>query len=117
MLTYSIWAGNYALIMAPQQHEILAAAGWSKKDVRECLFERARVTRREWRTGGKGAVAARRDEDQVHTALRLPDDLLIVAAAGPAGGFGVIVPPWYGRKSLAVTEVVQDTPAKGGAIP
>ena len=30
MLTYSIWAGNYALVMAPQQREILAAAGWSK---------------------------------------------------------------------------------------
>src|SRR5580765_1030860 len=54
MLTYSIWAGNYALVMAPQQREILAAAGWSKKDVRDCVFERARVTRREWRTVGKG---------------------------------------------------------------
>ena len=114
MLTYSIWAGNYALVMAPQQREILAAAGWSKKDVRDCVFERARVTRREWRTVGKGAVAGRRDEDQVYAALRSPDDLLIVAAGGPAGGFGVIVPPWYGRKSLAVTEVVQDGPAERG---
>jgi hypothetical protein len=114
MLTYSIWAGNYALVMAPQQREILAAGGWSKKDVRDCLFERARVTRREWRTVGKGAVASRRDEDQVYAALRSPDDLLIVAAGGPAGGFGVIVPPWYGRKSLAVTEVIQDGPAERG---
>jgi len=112
MLTYSIWAGNYALVMAPQQREILAAAGWSKSDVRECVFERARVTRREWRTVGKAAVAGRRDESQVYAALRSPDDLLVVAAGGPAGGFGVIVPPWYGRKSLAVTEVVQDGPAE-----
>ena len=117
MLTYSIWAGNYALVMAPQQREILAAAGWSKKDVRDCVFERARVTRREWRTVGKGAVAGRRDEDQVYAALRSPDDLLIVAAGGPAGGFGVVVPPWYGRKSLAVTEVIQDGPAGKKVIP
>jgi hypothetical protein len=117
MLTYSIWAGNYALVMAPQQREILAAAGWSKKDVRDCVFERARVTRREWRTVGKAAIAGRRDEDQVYAALRSPDDLLIVAAGGPAGGFGVVVPPWYGQKSLAVTEVVQDGPAEKGVIP
>jgi hypothetical protein len=52
---------------------------------------------------GKAAVAARQDEDRVYTALRSPDDLLVVAAGGPAGGFGVVVPPWYGQKSLAVT--------------
>ena len=49
MLTYSIWAGNYALVMARQQREILVAAGWSKQDVRDCVFERARVTRRDTR--------------------------------------------------------------------
>jgi hypothetical protein len=112
MLTYSIWAGNYALVMARQQREILTAAGWSKQDVRDCVFERARVTRRDWRSVGKAAVAGRRDEDQVYAALRTPDDLLVVAAGGPAGGFGVIVPPWYGRKSLAVTEVVHDGPGE-----
>ena len=59
--------------------------------------------------GGQGRRRrAGEDEDQVYTALRSPDDLLVVAAGGPAGGFGVIVPPWYGRKSLAVTEVIRD---------
>jgi hypothetical protein len=29
-----------------------------------------------------------------------------VAAGGPAGGFGVVVPPWYGAKSLAVTKAI-----------
>ncbi|MBI2525941.1 MAG: hypothetical protein HYV93_08150, partial [Candidatus Rokubacteria bacterium] len=107
MLTYSIWAGNYALVMAPQQRELLGAAGWSKQDVREYVFERARVTRGEWRTVGKAAVAGGKDEARVYTALRSPDDLLLVAAGGPAGGFGVIVPPWYGAKSLAVTEIIR----------
>jgi hypothetical protein len=113
MLTYSIWAGHYALVMARQQRDLLAAAGWSKRDLRECVFERARVTRREWRGVGKAAVAGRRDEDRVHTALRSPDDLLVVAAGGPAGGFGAIVPPWYGAKSLAVTEVVEEPAGEG----
>jgi hypothetical protein len=44
----------------------------------------------------------------VHPALRSPDDLLVVAAGGPAGGFGAVVPPWYAAKSLAVTVRVDD---------
>jgi len=80
MLTYSIWAGNYALIVPRQPRDVLTAAGWSKRDIREYIFESARVTRRQWRDVGKAAIAARRDEDQVYTALRTPDDLLVVAA-------------------------------------
>jgi hypothetical protein len=106
MLTYSIWAGNYAIVVPRQHRQIFAQAGWAKKDLRECLHERARVTRREWRTVGKAAVAPRKDEDAVYTALRSPDDLLVIAAGGPAGGFGAILPPWYGRKSLAVTRAI-----------
>jgi hypothetical protein len=106
MLTYSIWPGNYALVIARQHRQIFAAAGWSKADVRAYVHETARVTRREWRTVGKAAVAPRRDEDRVHPALRSPDDLLVIAAGGAAGGFGAIVPPWYGSKSLAITRQV-----------
>jgi hypothetical protein len=106
MLTYSIWAGNYAIVIAKQQRDVITAAGWSKQDVRDCVFESARVRRGEWRTVGKAAVAARQDEAGVHTALRSPDDLLVVAAGGPAGGFGAVVPPWYGAKALAVTRAI-----------
>ena len=106
MLTYSIWAGNYAIVIAKQQRDAMTAAGWSKRDVREYIFESARVRRGEWRTVGKAAVAARQDEARVYTALRTPDDLLVVAAGGPAGGFGAVVPPWYGAKALAVTRAI-----------
>jgi hypothetical protein len=103
MLTYSIWPGNYAIVVPKQHRQIFADASWGKKEIREYLHQTARVTRREWRTVGKAAVAPRKDEDRVYTALRSPDDLLVVAAGGPAGGFGAIVPPWYGSKSLAIT--------------
>jgi hypothetical protein len=106
MLTYSIWAGPYALVVPKQHRDVLVAAGWAKGHVREYVHEAARVARREWRGAGKAAIAARGDEDRVHTALRSPDDLLVVAAGGPAGGFGAVVPPWYGAKSLAVTAPV-----------
>jgi hypothetical protein len=106
MLTYSIWAGNYVLIVPQQPRDVLAAAGWQKRDVREYIFESARVQRRQWRDVGKAAIAARGDEERAHNALRSPDDLLVVGAGGPAGGFGAIVPPWYGNRSLAVTRCI-----------
>jgi hypothetical protein len=103
MLLYSIWEGNYALVIAKQHREIFAAAGWNKQNIREYVFEKARVKRGEWRGVGKAAVAGRKDEDKEYCALRSPADLLVVAAGGPAGGFAAIMPPWYGKKSLAVT--------------
>jgi hypothetical protein len=103
LLTYSLWEGNYAMVVAKQHREIFAAAGWSKQNIREYVFEKARVQRSEWRSVGKAAVVGRRDEDKTYRALRTPDDLLVIAAGGPAGGFGAILPPWYGNKSLAVT--------------
>lgn len=106
LLTYSIWPGNYAIVIGRQHRDVLVAAGWSKRDVREYIHERARVTRGEWRGVGKAAVVGGKG-DAVHTALRSPDDLLVVAAGGPAGGFGAVVPPWYGAKSLAVTVPVE----------
>jgi hypothetical protein len=106
MLTYSIWEGNYAMVVPKQHRQICSAAGWSKQNIRDYVFEKAQVARREWRTVGKAAVAGRKDEDRIYRALRTPDDLLIIAAGGPAGGFGAIVPPWYGKKSLAVTMAV-----------
>ena len=41
--------------------------------------------------------------DSVYPALESPDQLLVVAAGGPAGGFGAVIPPWLGNKSQAVT--------------
>jgi hypothetical protein len=102
LLTYSIWPGNYAIVVGRQHRDVLAQAGWSKRDVRAHVHERARVTRGEWRGAGKAAVVGRKADD-VHPALRSPDDLLVVAAGGPAGGFGAVIPPWYAAKSLAVT--------------
>jgi len=44
--------------------------------------------------------------DKEYAAFTSPDDLLIIAAGGPAGGFGAIIPPWFGSKSKAVTMAI-----------
>ena len=102
MRHYSIWPGNYALVLPPQLRAHFDAAKWTKADVRAYVFEHARVRRDEWASVGKGSVVGDRGERE-YAALRTPDDLLVVAAGGPAGGFGAVIPSWYGSKSSAVT--------------
>jgi hypothetical protein len=108
MLTYSIWSGNYAIVIPKQLRELLVAAGWQKKDIREYVFRSARVRRKDWATVGKGNLTARgKGPEQEFTALRSPDDLLVIAAGGPAGGFGAVIPPWLGTWSHAVTRTIE----------
>jgi hypothetical protein len=102
---YSLHAGNYAIVIPKQLREHLQGAGWSKADIAEFIHERARVARREWADVGKGAVVRDRG-DSIYPALESPDHLLVIAAGGPAGGFGAVIPPWLGHKSRAVTMAI-----------
>ena len=105
MRHYSIWPGNYAIVVPPQLRAHFNAAGWSKADIRAYLFEKARIRRSEWAECGKGAVVRDRGSRE-YAALTAPEDLLVVAAGGPAGGFGAVIPPWLGDKSRAVTVAI-----------
>ncbi|MCZ6872414.1 MAG: hypothetical protein O7G88_02620 [bacterium] len=107
MLTYSVWSGNYVLIIPKQLRELITAAGWTKDDIREYIFRSARVFRHQWATVGKANIVHRSGgPKQEFTALRVPEDLLVVAAGGPAGGFGAIIPPWLGSKAKAITQAI-----------
>ena len=61
--------------------------------------------RREWADCGKAAVVGKHG-DREYAALPDEDQLLVVAAGGPAGGFGAVIPPWLGHKSQAVTMAI-----------
>jgi hypothetical protein len=104
-LNYSIYGGNYAIVIPKQLREHIQAAGWSKQDIADFLFERARVRRGEWAKVGKGSVVRDR-ADKVHPALESPEHLLVVAAGGPAGGFGAVIPPWLGSRTKAVSAAI-----------
>jgi hypothetical protein len=104
-LHYSIYGGNYVIVIPKQLRDHIQAAGWTKKNIADYLFERARVLRGAWANVGKGSVVRDR-ASKVHPALQSPDDLLVVAAGGPAGGFGAVIPPWMGSKTRAVTAAI-----------
>jgi hypothetical protein len=103
LLNYSIWGGNYAVIIPKQLRDTLHAAGITKDDVRTYLHEHAWVRRRDWAGVGKGQVVGEAKADQVYRALPRAEHCLVIAAGGPAGGFGAVIPPWLGHRSRAVT--------------
>ncbi len=105
MRHYSIWPGNHAIVIPPQLRTHFEAAGWSKADIRRYVFHNARILRREWADCGKAAVVGAHG-DREYAALPDEDHLLVVAAGGPAGGFGAVIPPWLGQKSRAVTMAI-----------
>ena len=105
MRNYSIWSGNYVIVIPKQHRDHLQNAGWTKSDIAQYLFHKARIKRSEWASVGKGSVV--RDKgDTEYFALPSPEHLIIVAAGGSAGGFGAIIPPWLGTKSQAITVAI-----------
>ena len=75
---YSIYGGNYAIVIPKQLREHIQAAGWTKRDIAEFVYERARIRRAEWADVGKGAVVRDRGDKRVHGAR----------IAGPSAGRG-----------------------------
>jgi len=103
MLHYSIWAGNYAVVVPPQLRSVFHAAGWSKARLRSFVYDHAIVRRANWEAVGKAAVVSDRNRDTEYRALPSPDHLLVIGAGGEAGGFAAVIPPWLGPKSAATT--------------
>ena len=105
MRLYSIYPGNYVIIVPPQFRAHFESAGWSKKDIQRYVFDKARVRRSEWADCGKRAIVGGKPETEFK-ALVDPSHLLIIAGGGPAGGFGAVIPPQRGEKSKAVTVAI-----------
>ncbi|MFZ1215702.1 MAG: hypothetical protein WAO13_20280 [Pseudolabrys sp.] len=63
---YSIYGGNYAIVIPKQLRDHIEAAGWTKHDIAEFLFERARIRRKEWADVGKVGNRARSPRKNSH---------------------------------------------------
>lgn len=95
------------LLLNPEHARLLAAAGWSKRDVRDFLFDAARNPREELRGRGLAPIwPAWFDAAERVPVVPDPDGLL-VAVTGGAGPASQLAVPWgYSR---AVTRPVPST--------
>ena len=98
-----LWRRIVAVILAPFVAEELAAAGWSKMDVKQRLFETARLSIETWRESWLAARLIERERwpervlaaSETIPVLRAADDITLIVAGGdvpiPQGAY---LPSW-----------------------
>lgn len=103
--------GHPVLVLGVEHAQYIAAAGWSKRDVKRVLFEQARQP---WglvrdRGKSKGPVfpewVDRTDESAMVPIVCQPDDLIVIVGGG-AGGKSMFLPT-AGAQSLSVTRLIE----------
>jgi hypothetical protein len=86
--------GPYVLVMGAEHADIIGRKNsWSKKQIKEYLFEK---TRRQAPAGGRGRARNLKTVDGVDYVYltRVPEDILVVVAGGGNGGLTAVIPTW-----------------------
>jgi hypothetical protein len=104
--------GHPILVMGVEHAQHIAAAGWSKRDVQQALFERARQPWGLMKNRGKSKgprfpeFVDRNDDHSMVPIVRAPEDLILIVAGG-AGGKSMFLPT-AGGQSLSVSKIVEE---------
>ena len=102
---------NQSLIVFAGEHsEVLRTSGWSKRDVKQFLVERARRTVADYKRAARlpGEIT-RADETTWRHVFEDPDDLLVVCAGGRAGSWSACLPGWGTKWTKAVTTAIGES--------
>ena len=99
---------QYLVILAGEHMRTIAKDGWTKAQIRQFIFDHTQNSlahlKRTHRLSGSMTPG---DETRLRPLVEFPDDILVVAAGGPAGAFSAYIPGWGGkRSSRAVTKEV-----------
>jgi hypothetical protein len=97
--------GDTILVLSPEHAQTIAADGWSRKDVRQFLYDSVKKSLDDLKPGkdgveGFGAALLGSFEksgivvDGYVRKFRSPDSILVVVAGGTAGRFSVTIPGW-----------------------
>ena len=89
------------VVLSPEVMQYVAEAGWSRQQVQEFLWEKARLPAREW-------IAWRpvehpenfADQEQLVPCVADPGRITVVAAGGFAGAFIDVIPSWGSSRSV-----------------
>lgn len=103
--------GNPVLVMGIEHAQHIASAGWSKHDVQQALFERARQPWGLVKNRGKSKgprfpeFVDRSDDSSMVPIVGQPEDLIVIVAGG-AGGKSMFLPT-AGGQSLGVSKLIE----------
>jgi hypothetical protein len=103
--------GTPVLVLGIEHAQHIATAGWSKRDLQQALFERARQPWGLMKNRGKSKgprfpeFVDRTDDNAMVPIVREPGDLIVVVGGG-AGGKSMFLPT-AGGQSLAVSKPIE----------
>ena len=99
--------GEIVIVLCPEHVGHLKAARWTKKQIREFLFEATHRKASEWVRMGAMQEGEVDGDDSIPVALS-PENITIVVAGGAAGAFSAVVPLWGGgSNSRSVTKKIK----------
>jgi hypothetical protein len=100
---------QYLVILAGEHMRTIATDGWTKAQIRQYIFDRTRSSLAHLKqTHRLAGVVQPGDEARLRPLVESPEDVLVVAAGGPAGAFSAYIPGWGSkRSSQAVTKEVK----------
>jgi hypothetical protein len=95
------------LVLSPEHAKTIARDGWSKRDVRNYLYET--VVRQQPTQGilgpPRGRAAKWTAADGATRKFRSPDTIIIVVAGGTAGRLSAVIPGWVSEELAGSTLV------------
>jgi hypothetical protein len=96
------------VVLSPEHVGHFEDAGWSKRQVKEYLYERARRPATEWAGAGAMAPPEGPNADALIPVVQAPEGVTVIVAGGLAGGFSDVIPLWGGgSNSRSVTTPVR----------
>jgi len=101
---------NIVVVFAGEHQEVFRRSGWSKAQVKQCLFDHAQRSIAEIKRAGRmPGFVSQKDESELWPVVRTPDDILVVSAGARAGAFSACLPGWGGYKmTRAITTAVDE---------
>ena len=94
MLAFGRGHGEILLIMAQEHGGFIKEADWSKAQVRDFLFQKARRSAGEWAAIHKAEVPAPGTESEMVPVCRTPESVVLLAGGGSGGPWSALIPRW-----------------------
>ncbi len=95
---------DVVIVLAEEHLRVISEAGWSKQQVKQCLFNQARRSVADLKRVARisGPVLPE-DEDTWRHVVSKPEDIIVVCAGGPVGTFSACLLGWGGSRSATGT--------------
>jgi len=99
---------DFWVVFAGEHQEVFRRKGWTKSQVKMCLYEYACRSVADIKRAGRlpGPVCEEDEITQRHV-VRKPDDIFVISAGGRAGAFSSCLPGWGSHKATrSVTTLI-----------